>query len=72
LEELRRLEWHQELGRKFCAAYIAQQQGITVATAMGAVALPVGELWLQLAEIARTGSLDLTDDAEKQLRQRIQ
>jgi hypothetical protein len=30
LEELRQSPFHQELGRKMCAAYIAQQQGIAL------------------------------------------
>ncbi len=28
LEELRQSSFHQELGRKMCAAFVAQQQGV--------------------------------------------
>lgn len=34
LEELRQSRFHKELGRKMCAAFVAQQQGITVGTAL--------------------------------------
>lgn len=53
IEELRESEFHQELGQKFCAAFIAQQQGIALNTALKKIALPVKDLWLMLAEFAR-------------------
>jgi hypothetical protein len=63
LEELRRSDWHQELGRKMCAAYISQQQGIAVGTALKNVSTgPIGDLWLQIAEFARSGCLDSSSD----------
>ena len=55
IEELRESEFHQELGQKFCAAFIAQQQGIALNTALKKIARPVGDLWLLLAEFARRG-----------------
>ena len=33
IAELRQSEYHQELGRKMCAAFVAQQQGIALTTA---------------------------------------
>ena len=44
--------YHQELARKMCAAFVAQQQGVTLNTAMKKVPEPVGELWLMIAEFA--------------------
>ena len=64
LEELRRSDWHQELGRKMCAAYISQQQGVTVGTALKNVSGPIGDLWLQIAEFARLGCLNSSSDSE--------
>jgi hypothetical protein len=55
LEELRRSPFHQELGRKMCAAYIAQQQGIALETALRKVSDPIGDLWFLVAEFARHG-----------------
>lgn len=55
LEELRQSLFHQELGRKMCAAYIAQQQGIALETALRKVAYPIGDLWFLVAEFARHG-----------------
>ena len=57
IEELRRSAWHQELGQKICAAYVAQQQGIGLQTAVNKISLPIGDLWLQIAEIARRSCL---------------
>jgi hypothetical protein len=53
LEELRRSHFHQQLGQKLCAAYIAQQQGIALDSALTKAALPVGDFWLLMAELAR-------------------
>ena len=52
LEELRHSPYHQELGRKMCAAFVAQQQGITLNTAMKKVPDKVGDVWLMVAEVA--------------------
>ena len=53
--ELRKSEFHHELGQKMCAAFIAQQQGISVSTALKKSAGPVGDLWLLAAEFAIQG-----------------
>ncbi len=45
IEELRQSPYHQELARKMCAAYIAQQQGVTLDTAIKKVSDPIGDLW---------------------------
>ena len=55
LEELRQSPYHQELARKMCAAYIAQQQGVTLDTAVKKVSDPMGDLWFLVAEFARQG-----------------
>jgi len=52
IEELRQSSYHQELGRKMCAAFLAQQQGITLSTAMKKISTPVGDLWLMIADFA--------------------
>jgi hypothetical protein len=56
LEELRQSLYHQQLGRKMCAAFVAQQQGITLSTAFKKVPDPVGDLWLMVAEFAGQAS----------------
>ncbi|MFL6451509.1 MAG: hypothetical protein ACJ746_28100 [Bryobacteraceae bacterium] len=61
IEKLRESEFHQELGQKMCAAFIAQQQGIALNTALKKTALPVGDLWLLLAEFARSGFAENAD-----------
>ncbi len=55
LEELRKSEFHVALGQKMCAAFVAQQQGISLQTASRKVSEPIGDLWLVLAELARRG-----------------
>jgi hypothetical protein len=52
LEELRQSSFHQELGRKMCAACVAQQQGVTLSTALKKVPDHVGDLWLIVADFA--------------------
>jgi hypothetical protein len=52
LEELRHSPYYQELGRKMCAAFVAQQQGVTLNAAMKKVPDQVGDLWLMTAEFA--------------------
>jgi hypothetical protein len=61
IDELRKSDFHQELGQKMCAAFIAQQQGVALNTALKKTALPVGDLWLLLAELARQGFSDYAD-----------
>ena len=55
LDELQTSSYHQQLGRTMCAAFVAQQQGIRVDSALKKVDEPVGHLWLLLAELARQG-----------------
>jgi hypothetical protein len=52
LDELRDSSYHQELGKKLWAAYLAQQQGISVASAIKKVDGPVCDEWLMVAELA--------------------
>ena len=53
IEQLRSSDYHLQLARKMCAAFIAQQQGIALSTAFKKVEDPIGDLWLVLAELAR-------------------
>ena len=55
LTELRPSDYHQQLGRKMCAAFIAQQEGIALNTAVKKVPDPILDLWLVVAEFAREG-----------------
>lgn len=64
LEELRASNFHHELGQKMCAAFIAQQQGIALNTALKKISQPVGDLWLLLAELARQGFAGTEDLGE--------
>ena len=64
IDELRKSDFHQELGQKMCATFIAQQQGVALNTALKKTALPVGDLWLVLAELARQGFADYADAEE--------
>jgi hypothetical protein len=50
--ELRQSGFHQELGRKMCAAFIAQQQGVALSTAFKKVPNPILDMWLVVAEFA--------------------
>ena len=52
LKELRNSSYHQQLGRKMCAAFVAQQQGINLGTAFKKIEEPVGDLWLMIAQFA--------------------
>jgi hypothetical protein len=61
IEELRESRFHQELGQKICAAFIAQQQGIALNTALKKVSPPIGDLWLMLAELTRLGCDDYAE-----------
>jgi hypothetical protein len=53
LEELRQSAYHQQLGRKLRAAFIAQQQGIWLDTAYKKAPDSVADLWLVVAEFTR-------------------
>ena len=55
LSELRASQYHQQVGRKLFAAFIAQQQGSRLDTAHNKIEEPVRDLWLMMAEIARLG-----------------
>ncbi len=52
INELRNSSYHHELGRKLWAAYLAQQQGISMASAIKGVDDPVCDAWLMVAELA--------------------
>ena len=52
LEELRSSDYHQELGQKMWAAFLAQQQGISLNSAAKKVEGSVGDLWLMVADFA--------------------
>ena len=52
LGELRSSGYHQELGQKMWAAFVAQQQGISLNSAMKKVEGPVGDVWLMVADFA--------------------
>jgi hypothetical protein len=60
IEELRKSSYHQQLGRKMCAAFIAQQQGIALDTAFKKVPDPVADCWLVVAEFARDAAMKST------------
>ena len=52
VDELRSSDYHQELGQKMWAAFLAQQQGISLSSAVKKVEGPVGDLWLMVADFA--------------------
>jgi hypothetical protein len=52
LDELRNSSYHQELGQKLWAAYLAQQQGISMTSALKLAEDRVGDAWLMVAELA--------------------
>lgn len=71
IDELRNSGYHQQLGQKMCAAFIAQQQGISLNTAFGKVPEPVGDMWLIVAEFARRAVMEMIDlDSPLQLLRR--
>jgi len=61
IAELRASPYHQQLGRKICAAFIAQQQGIRLDTAYKKAPDPVSDLWLVVAEFARKTCMESMD-----------
>ena len=52
LDQIRNSSYHQELGQKLWAAYLAQQHGISMASAIKQVDGPVCDAWLMVAELA--------------------
>lgn len=52
IDELRSSSYHEQLGQKLYAAYLAQQQGISMNSALKSVEGPVADEWLILAEFA--------------------
>jgi hypothetical protein len=52
ITELRQSGYHQQLGRKMCAAFIAQQQGVALSTAFKKVPDPILDLWLIVVDFA--------------------
>jgi hypothetical protein len=61
IDELKKSAYHQQLGRKVCAAFIAQQQGIKLDTAWKNIEDPIGDLWLMVAEVIREQCFKVTD-----------
>ena len=53
ISELRSSEYHGQLGQKLYAAFLDQQQGISLNTALKKVEGPVSDAWLIVAEFAR-------------------
>ena len=53
ISELRSSEYHGQLGQKLYAAFLAQQQGISLSSAFKKVESPVSDAWLIVAEFAR-------------------
>ena len=52
IDELRSSSYHEQLGKKLYAAFLAQQQGISMNTALKEVEGPVADAWLFVAECA--------------------
>ncbi len=63
IEELRNSPYHQQFARKLCAAFIAQQQGTSLSTALQKVPEPLSDTWLIVAEFARQAAIE---DIDKQ------
>ena len=61
IDELKKSPYHQQFGRKMCAAFIAQQQGIKLDTAWKKIEEPIGDLWLLMAEVIREQCFKATD-----------
>jgi hypothetical protein len=53
IDELRNSEYHAALAQKLFAAFLAQQQGISLNAAFNKIPGPVSDLWLIVAEAAR-------------------
>jgi hypothetical protein len=61
IEELRKSAYHQQFGRKLCAAFFAQQQGTSLNTAFKKVPDPIADCWLIVAEFARQAAMQKID-----------
>jgi hypothetical protein len=71
LDELRSSDYHRELGQKMWAAFLAQQQGISLNSAVKKFEGPVGDGWLLVADFALqvyNGSVEriLSEPTDKQ------
>ena len=53
IDKLRSSAYHEQLGQKLYAAFLAQKQGISLNTALKKVRDPVSDAWLIVAEFAR-------------------
>jgi hypothetical protein len=62
MDELRDSPYHQQFARKLCAAFVAQQQGITLGTALKKVPEPISDTWLIVAEFARQAAMENIDE----------
>ena len=62
IDELRDSLYHQQFARKLCAAFIAQQQGISLSTALKKVPESLSDTWLIVAEFARHAAMQDIDD----------
>ena len=62
MDEIRKSPYHQQFACKLCAAFIAQQQGITLGTALKKVPVPVSDTWLIVAEFARQAAMESIDE----------
>jgi hypothetical protein len=71
LDELRSSDYHRQLGQKMWAAFLAQQQGISLNSAVKKIEGPVGDVWLLVADfalLAYNGSVErfLSQPADRQ------
>ena len=62
MDELRNSPYHQQFARKLCAAFLAQQQGITLGTALKKVPDPISDTWLIVAEFARQAAMESIEE----------
>ena len=60
IDELKKSAYR-HFGRKVCAAFIAQQQGIKLDTAWKNFEEPIGDLWLMMAEVIHEQCFKVTD-----------
>ena len=61
IEKLRNSPYHQQFARKLCAAFLAQQQGVTLGTALKKVPEPISDTWLIVAQFARQAAMENID-----------
>jgi hypothetical protein len=62
MDELRNSPYHHQFARKLCAAFVAQQQGITLGTAFKKVPDPISDTWLIVAEFARQAAMESIEE----------